>query len=59
MKKFNHVSTLKERGFIFCDLGAKLDFGIFHKDVEDGKKLLGWIRKSLVQREENGTSTIR
>ena len=45
------MKNLKERGFIFRDLGAKLDYGIFHKDVESGEKLLGWIRKYLVERE--------
>ena len=42
-----------ERGFIFKDVKDKLNYAIFHKDVENGEKLLGWIRKYCVDRKDN------
>jgi hypothetical protein len=38
--------------FIFKDVGKKLDYAVFHPDVENGKRLLGWIRKYCVDRKE-------
>ena len=44
--------THEERGFLFKEAGCKKCYGIFHKDVEDGKKLLGWIGKNSAKKTE-------
>jgi len=38
-----------KNGFIFKDVGNKLDYGIFHSSINGGKKLLGWIRKFCIK----------
>ena len=38
--------------YIFKEVGDKLNYAIYHSDVKDGKKLLGWIRKSSVDRKD-------
>jgi hypothetical protein len=53
------MKTLNEKGFIFRDVGAKLDYAVFHKDVEAGEKVLGWIRKYVVDREAERNETDR
>lgn len=40
--------------FIFKDVGDKLNYAIYHEDVENGEKLLGWIRKYCVEHMKNG-----
>ena len=42
-----------ENGFIYKDMKNKLDYGIFHSSVEEGKKLLGWIRKFCIKHMMN------
>ena len=41
------------KDFQYRELGKKLDYGIFHPKVENGEKLLGWIRKFCVDYEKN------
>lgn len=42
----------EENGFIFKDVGSKLDYAIFHPDIEEGKSIVGWIRKFCVNRKD-------
>ncbi len=39
-----------EQGFIFKDVGDKLNYAIHHKD--HGDKILGWIRKYCIPAED-------
>jgi hypothetical protein len=43
--------TSVEQGFIFKEVGDKLNYAIYHKQ-DNGKKLLGWIRKYCVDEKD-------
>lgn len=36
-------------GFIYKDVKDKKNYAMYHKDFENGKKLLGWIMKACVK----------
>lgn len=44
MNKEIRIST----GFILRDVNDRDNYGIFHDNEQEGKKLLGWISKKVV-----------
>ena len=40
------------KDFKFKEVGNKLNYAVFHPNVENGKKLLGWIRKYCVDKKK-------
>jgi hypothetical protein len=43
---------LKDQGFIFRDVGSKTNYGVFHKDRDEGKTLVCWMSKPNVKSED-------
>ena len=43
---------LKDQGFLFRDVGNKVDYGVFHQKVNEGKTLVCWMRKNCVKTED-------
>ena len=43
---------LKDQGFIFRDVGSKTNYGVFHKDRDQGKTIVCWMPKSCVPSED-------
>lgn len=43
---------LKDQGFIFRDVGSKTNYGVFHKDRDQGKVLICWMSKICVPSED-------
>ena len=41
------------KSFIYKKVSDKLNYGIFHPDIENEEKLLGWIGKESVEHENN------
>ena len=42
--------------FEFKDLGCRKNLGVFHQNVENGEKLLGWMDKKSVERYKEKNS---
>lgn len=54
MKRDLKVKMVDALGFEYREVGDKLNYGVFHDDIKNGEKLLGWIRKYLIKESKNG-----
>lgn len=54
MSKFRKPKAipLVEQGFIFRDVGSKTNYGVFHKDRDNGETLVCWMSKPNVKPED-------